>query len=102
MKFKYVTCSLEFMINHLIKRRVDLSKIKTTLIGGAAVLSNSGKKKSIGDLNVAKAKEILNNHKIKVNREITGGLEGFTIWYYAEDNRLVYKQQKSKIIKELK
>lgn len=94
--FKYVNCSLEYMMDMLKKNRINFQEIHTTLIGGAAVLQTDNIEKTIGYQNIQVAKNILANNQIKINRELSGGNTGLTLWYYHDDNRLVYRDHNSK------
>lgn len=94
-RFKYVSCSLEYMINYIQKQNIALSKVHVSLIGGAAITSYRRNNKSMGDLNVIKAKEVLKSNGIWLNREIVGGDDGITLWYNPKMNKLTYKRHKS-------
>jgi len=101
MKFKYVSCSLEYMIAYLNRKNINLNMINTSLVGGASALGFNKTTKTIGEQNLTKAKQILNKYKIRINREIIGGNEGYTLWYYAKNNRLTYKKHNSEKIIEV-
>ncbi|NJO90631.1 MAG: hypothetical protein HC831_17980 [Chloroflexia bacterium] len=55
-------------------------------------------KNNFGQNNVMKAKEILENHGIRINREVTGGDDGYTLWYFVKKNQVKYKRHKAKEI----
>ncbi len=93
-KYKYVSCSLQYMISYLKRNNIDLKSIKTTLVGGASTFNYSKDKSTFGELNVMKAKQILKKHGIKINREATGGNNGYTLWYYAKNNKLTLKKHR--------
>jgi chemotaxis receptor (MCP) glutamine deamidase CheD len=95
-KFKYVTCSLEYMISYLKRNNIDLNKVHTSLFGGSSYFKSNEEKNNFGRNNVMKAKEILANHKIKINREVTGGDDGYTLWYFVKNNQVKYKRHKAK------
>lgn len=88
-KFKYVSCSLEYMISYLKRNKVSLNKIHTSLLGGASAFNLKNDEKTFGEQNIIKAKEILTKHHIKINQEITGGNDGCTLWYYVNNNKLI-------------
>jgi chemotaxis receptor (MCP) glutamine deamidase CheD len=94
-RFRYVSCSLEYMISYLKRNKIDLNSIHTSLIGGASVNPASGTM-STGKRNILKAKEILGRHKIRINRELTGGNDGYTLWYYIKNNQIKYKRHKAR------
>lgn len=85
---KFVKCSVEFMVQYLVKHKCNFSKLNTTLIGGATILKKINDKATIGELNIKIAKDILNKNGIKINRELVGGLNGYTLWYYTNSDRL--------------
>jgi len=90
---KYVKCSIEYMIKQLKKNNIDFKKLNTTIIGGASILPKLSTKPTIGEMNVATAKEILNDNQIRINRELVGGLKGYTLWYHTNNDRLLVKIQ---------
>ncbi len=95
-RFKYVTCSLEYMISYLKRNKINLKDIHTSLFGGASYFKSDDGKNNFGKINVMKAKEILENHEIKINREVTGGDDGYTLWYFVKTNQVKYKRHREK------
>lgn len=90
-EFKFVNCSIEYMMAVLRENRISFSHINTTLIGGASRFLNKSFEKTIGEQNTDLAKAILDKNGIKINREHIGGENGLTLWYYHENNKLVYR-----------
>jgi chemotaxis receptor (MCP) glutamine deamidase CheD len=92
--FKYVTCSIEYMIHQLVKNKISLKSIHTTILGGATGFFGIENDNSVGYQNIMAAKKILCKYKIRINRELTGGNEGITIWYCSSNNRLLVNKHK--------
>ena len=83
------------MINYMLKiiaeRNIYFKNIHTTLIGGASVILQNLITPTIGEQNIIKAKEILKQYDLRINRELIGGIKGYTIWYTFTDNIVKYK-----------
>ena len=90
--FKYVNCSLEYMINVLKQKRINLQHIKTTLIGGSSVMNINKAGKTIGEQNIEVAREILSRNKIIINRELIGERDGITFWFNPANNEIKYRK----------
>jgi len=89
LDFKHVTCSIDFMVNELIKNGVNLKKIHTTILGGASVLDITENNNSVGSQNIMMARKMLANYNITINRELVGGTKGLTLLYYSGTNKLI-------------
>jgi chemotaxis receptor (MCP) glutamine deamidase CheD len=89
---RYVKCSIDFMLKKFQTYRFDLKDLKTTIIGGASVINFKKGQKTIGELNVITAKEMLKNNRIRINREKVGGLNGYNLWYHTDNNKLFIKK----------
>jgi chemotaxis protein CheD len=85
---RYVKCSLGFMIGKLAAYGFDPRRLKTTIVGGASIVKYVDGQESIGDKNVAMAKTMLAENGIRLNRQKTGGLNGYNIWYHTDTDRL--------------
>ena len=92
MDFKYVKCSLEYMIGYLNEHNYGIHNLHTTLIGGAVINWSGGPEKSIGEQNAEMARTILRDYGIGINRALVGGESGLTFWYYTQNNRLVFRR----------
>jgi len=97
----YVDCSVDYMVNVLLKNKINFKGIHTTVLGGASVFGNLNSTNSIGNQNIAVAKNILAKYHIKINRELIGGDKGLTIWYYAGSNKLIVNRHTENIRFEL-
>lgn len=85
---RYVKCSLEFMIRKLDAYDFDPGRLRTSIVGGAAIVRQTDGLESIGDRNVAMARKILAENRIRINREKTGGMNGYNLWYHTATDRL--------------
>jgi chemotaxis receptor (MCP) glutamine deamidase CheD len=99
--FKYVSCSIEYMINKLVLNHINLKQVHTSLLGGASGIVGLEKNNSIGYLNVIAARKILAKHKIRINREHICGADGITIWYNHGSNSLIVRGHKDNLSFEL-
>lgn len=95
-KSKFVKCTLEYMIDYLRNMDIDLSKLNTTLLGGASLIGKIEGKETVGEKNVRIAKEILKKEGIPINREMVGGDTGYVLWYNTRTDKLFIKLQKDK------
>jgi chemotaxis receptor (MCP) glutamine deamidase CheD len=100
--FRYVTCSTEYMINHLLKNKIKLNTIHTSLLGGATSFYGIEKDNSVGFQNIVAAKSILAKYKIRINREFTAGSSGISVWFYAGTNKIFINKHKEEGKFELK
>lgn len=90
--FKYVNCSVEYMINLLKQKNINLRNIKTTLIGGSSVMNIDKSGKTIGEQNIEVAREILSRNRITINRELIGERDGITFWFNPANNEIKYRK----------
>lgn len=98
--FKYLTCSLNYMINTFSDANIPLKEISATVLGGSSIMDFSDDKFSIGLRNTKKAHEYLKQCKIKIIKEDTGGIVGRTIWYNTQTQILQIKMQNQFFKKE--
>lgn len=82
-EFKYVSCSIEYMLDQFHKLGIQNREIDVRLYGGANVLELSSDKPRIGDKNVSKAKQILREKGLTIFKEDTGGNKSRSITHLA-------------------
>jgi len=92
--FKYVTCSIEYMINELVKRKINLRSIHTSVLGGASTIFGVEQNNSVGSQNIIATKTLLAKYKIRINRELVGGNYGITIWYNHAENKVLVNRHR--------
>lgn len=89
-EFRFVSCSLKYMINELEHRHIHPSQVHVSLLGGANVLDIASDI-TIGFQNVKLAKEVLSSHGFTIKREHTGGMNGCNVQFYPETNKLMVR-----------
>lgn len=99
--FKYVTCTLEYMIHYINSKGIKHKDLQVTLLGGASVIDSINKQYSIGELNVETAIKILKKHNIKISRKFTGGTSGMSLLYYSNNNKLIIIKHDDRVQFEL-
>jgi chemotaxis protein CheD len=74
---RYGNIAIERLINEMVSAGATKYRLTAKLVGGASILGKaSGTRQSIGDQNVAVARQILEKHGIPINAEQTGGQRG--------------------------
>lgn len=78
---KFADVAIEDMLRELIASGASTNSIEAKITGGAQMFSfsSSDEKKSVGYRNVVSVKQILQEHRIKIIAEDTGGNFGRTI-----------------------
>lgn len=89
-EFRFVSCSLKYMVNELQSRHIHPSQVHVSLIGGANVLDINSDI-TIGTQNIKIAKEILLSNGFTIRREHTGGMNGCNVQFYPETNSLMIR-----------
>jgi chemotaxis protein CheD len=84
--FKYVTCSIRYMLDELHRRGVCRGEIVTTLVGGANVVRSIDRSWSVADRNVAVARTMLENEGMVVAYADVGGIRGRVIEHLSDVN----------------
>jgi len=95
-RFKYVTCSTQYMLQRFFSLGIRNSEIYVKIFGGASVLSTNGDQKSIGMQNIETAYDMIKKFKLKLINEDTGGKSGRTIYLYSETST-IFVRKHSKI-----
>ena len=74
---RYGNISIERLINEMLGAGATMTRIVARLAGGASILGpGSSSRLSIGDQNVAVAREVLQKHGLPIIAEHTGGQRG--------------------------
>lgn len=98
--FKFLTCSLNYMIQTYSDSGIPLSQIEATILGGSSLMDISNDILSVGERNINQAREFLNKRHIKIQNENLGGKVGRTIWYNTQTHILQVKMQNQVYEKE--
>ena len=74
---RYGNIATERLIDEMVAAGATIARIVAKVVGGASIIgSSSSSRQSIGDQNVAVARQILEKHGIPINAEQTGGQRG--------------------------
>lgn len=91
-EFKYVTCTVFYMIRKFHNIGISKNDIQVKLFGGAKILKESSDITSVGPKNVVIAKQLLNDNGLKIMGENTGGNFGRTIYLYSDTGVVLHKK----------
>lgn len=92
-KAKFADTALEILINDLMKAGAQKSRLFAKIAGGAQMFSmdNQSDIMKIGTRNVIATKKLLQDYKIPLKAEDTGGNYGRTIEIYPDTGKLLVK-----------
>jgi chemotaxis protein CheD len=83
MDARYGNTAIEQLIDQMVERGAAISRLSAKVVGGAAVMASfSGRRQSIGDLNVEVAHESLKKFAIPVVAEQVGGQRGRKLLFH--------------------
>ncbi|MFC1670650.1 chemotaxis protein CheD [Spirochaetota bacterium] len=92
--FKYVTCSIQYMIDEFSKRAIPKDKIDIKIFGGASVIPNIKNNQTIGESNFNTAIKLLNENKMNVKQKVVGGKQGMNLYFLPETGDVYLSRQK--------
>lgn len=92
-KAKFADTGIRLLLENMLKDGADRNSIVAKIAGGAQMFSYSAVSDMIrvGERNVEATKKVLQDLKIPVVAEDTGGTHGRTIEFYSDDGRLMIK-----------
>ena len=74
---RYGNIAIERLIDEMVSAGATKARLVAKLVGGASIIGSAvGTRQSIGDQNVAVARQMLEKHGIPINAEQTGGQRG--------------------------
>jgi chemotaxis protein CheD len=74
---RYGNIAVERLIDEMVSLGAKKARLVAKLVGGASIIGSAGGTRlSIGDQNVAVARQLLEKHGIPINAEQTGGQRG--------------------------
>lgn len=82
-RFRYVTCSFRFMLEHFNKLGIPNKDIEVSIFGGSNMLNLKTPIDRIGERNVIMAKELISKNNLTIKREDTGGDFSRTIIHHS-------------------
>lgn len=88
---KYGNISIEKMIENMLNIGCDKMDLQAKVFGGANIHTTTQENMMIGKKNILVAKEILNNHRIKIVAEDTGGSVGRRILMHSDTGKVMLK-----------
>ena len=90
---KYADTGIKFLVDKLINRGANKKKLKAKMIGGAVMFGEliENTEDSIGNRNISKGKEVLNNMDIEISGEDLGGNYGRSVEFNLEDGSVIIK-----------
>ncbi|NJK86675.1 MAG: chemotaxis protein CheD [Bacteroidales bacterium] len=92
----YVSDSILYMVDQFKKAGIHPSEIEAGLFGGASVLNlNIQPEETVGYKNLEVAHELLNENKIRLYKEDSGGKSGRTIFFYSDKGETKIKMHKA-------
>jgi chemotaxis receptor (MCP) glutamine deamidase CheD len=93
--FRYVRTVVPKMIAELLKYDISLDELEVKMFGGADVqtsVSDRGKKKPMGRLNIMMAKAMLKSNGLNVKMSDIGGITGRKIFFYTHTGEVFLKR----------
>lgn len=89
---KYARTSVFALLEDLKKMEVPPEKLKARIFGGASMFNakNSPFLQRIGEENISSVKKVLDELKIEIIHEDTGGHSGRHLIFYLDDGRIFY------------
>jgi len=91
--YKFADTGIDMLIDEMVTNGAKKYRMISKIAGGAQMFSFSTKNDimKIGERNVIAVKNILQEYKIPIKAEDTGGNHGRTIEFYSTDGKLVVK-----------
>jgi chemotaxis protein CheD len=90
---RYGNTAIERLIEELTGLGVKKQRIVAKIVGGASILTGfSGSRQSIGDQNVAVARQLLAKHGIEISAEQTGGTRGRKLLFHTGNGSVFSKE----------
>ncbi|MBU0994427.1 MAG: chemotaxis protein CheD [Proteobacteria bacterium] len=93
-QFKYVSCSIRYMVDQFEKRGISKKEIDVKLFGGANVLKSGNNQQTIGHQNIETATKILKNMRLEVISHSVGGNTGMTLYFDSNTGIVHLKRHK--------
>ncbi|MCL6583801.1 MAG: chemotaxis protein CheD [bacterium] len=92
--FKYVDQAIRYMVNKMKEMNIPQDKIMAKIFGGADMLLklNDHPSLSIGRQNIEVAKAILQEYRIPIEKEDTGGSSGRKIFFLSSTGKVWVKR----------
>jgi chemotaxis protein CheD len=83
-EFKFVTCSFKYMLDTFHEKGISNPEIQVSLFGGSSMFESKNTVFNIGDMNIEKALELINENGLKIVRNETGGNISRSLTHYTD------------------
>ena len=87
-EFKYVSCSIRYMINAFQTSGISLDEIEVYLVGGSRQKKYDDNTFNIGRENIDVARKMLKSKHLLIKKQDVGGNIGRTIEFYPKEGNL--------------
>jgi len=97
-RFRYVECTISWMIEQFQERAIDLTEIECKVFGGGDMFplsAQEGKKINVGKQNAAIALKILRQEGLRVISQDLEGCQGRKIIFNTENGEVLLKRIRS-------
>ncbi len=95
--FKYVTCSVNYMVSELNKLGVMNKDMLASIVGGSSMFNLKQEGKTIGEKNAEIAIQMLKEHKVNLLKQDIGGLVGRKLIFNSSNGVLDIMYQKRNV-----
>jgi chemotaxis protein CheD len=95
---KYAETAIPAMLDDMVRKNADAKKIKAKIAGGAKMFGFPSLNFAIGERNVKKVKEILENLGIRIVGEEVGKNYGRTVEFFTSTGKMVIKRSNEVLV----
>lgn len=93
--FKFVSCSIRYLVDYCAKKGMPLCEIDVKLFGGANILAPSPIK-TVGEMNIEVAEKMLSSYRLQVVSKHVGGDKGCTLYFYSDTGEVFLRRHAPK------
>ncbi len=90
-QFKFVSCSIEYMLHQFQKKNIEAKQITARVVGGSTNDNFEHSSLNIGKRNIETALNLLDQYQIKIIKKDLGGKRKRTIKFFIHEDRLEIK-----------
>jgi len=91
-RFKFVTCSVQYMLEQFNQYGIQNREIEVKLFGGANVFITNGTAKTVGSQNLEAAMNFIQKHDLNLVSKHIGGKTGITIYFHSHTGKVFLKK----------
>lgn len=91
-RFKFVTCSAQYMLEQFNQYGIQNREIEVKLFGGANVFQTNGTAKTVGSQNLEAALKFIQKHNLNLVSKYIGGKTGITIYFHSHTGKVFLKK----------